>query len=43
MQKNKQIYIKTKKLDAESFKNITKFDKRTNQEQRDAGILVFGL
>jgi hypothetical protein len=34
---------KAKKLDAETFKNITKFDKRTNQEQRDAGILVFGL
>lgn len=34
---------RAKKLNAETFKNITKVEKRTNQEQRDAGILVYGL
>ena len=30
------------KVDAETFKAITKYQGRTNQEQRDAAILVFG-
>jgi hypothetical protein len=31
-----------KKWDAETFKKITGFDKRTNSEMRDAARLVFG-
>lgn len=34
---------KKSKLNSESFKNITKYQKRTNQEQRDAAMLVFGM
>jgi len=30
------------KIDATTFKAITKIEKRTNQEQRDALMLVFG-
>ena len=30
------------KIDAATFKAITKIEKRTNQEQRDALMLVFG-
>lgn len=30
------------KVNAEMFKKITKYTKRTNQEQRDAAMLVFG-
>ncbi len=32
-----------KKMDAEQFKNLTKWEGRTNQHNRDAAILVFGL
>lgn len=32
----------SKKLDAETFKSITKIQTRTNQEERDAVMLVFG-
>lgn len=32
-----------RKVDAETFKQITKWPGRTNQEQRDAALLVFGL
>lgn len=31
------------KVNAEFFKQITKIDKRTNQEQRDAYMLIHGL
>jgi hypothetical protein len=31
------------KVNAEFFKQITKIDKRTNQEQRDALMLIWGL
>lgn len=31
------------KLNAESFKKITNYQKRTNQEQRDAAMLVYGM
>jgi len=30
-----------KKLSQETFKNITKYDKSTNEHSRDAGMLVF--
>jgi len=32
-----------KKTDAEQFRNLTKWEGRTNQHNRDAAILVFGL
>jgi len=32
-----------KKMDAEQFKNLTKWEGRTNQHNRDAARLVFGL
>jgi len=32
-----------KKMDAEQFRNLTKWEGRTNQHNRDAAILVFGL
>jgi hypothetical protein len=31
------------KINSESFKEITKYTKRTNQDQRDAAMLVFGF
>lgn len=31
------------KLDAKTFKKITKYQGRTNQDARDAGMLVYGL
>lgn len=34
---------KSSKVDAATFKKITKYEGRTNPEQRDAGILVYGL
>lgn len=34
---------KSMKLGSENFRKITNFKGRTNQEQRDAGILVFGM
>lgn len=34
--------IKGKKIDAKTFKAITKYEGRTNQETRDAAMLVFG-
>lgn len=40
-------YVKVKptrsKVNAEFFKQITGIDKRTNQEQRDACMLIYGL
>lgn len=30
------------KIDAKAFEQITKYKKRTNQEQRDSAMLVFG-
>lgn len=32
----------TRKLDADAFKSITKIKERTNQEKRDAFMLIFG-
>lgn len=34
--------VKTKK-DAREFNRITGWQGRTNQEQRDAGMLIFGM
>lgn len=34
---------KAKKLDADVFRKITGYKKRTNQDNRDAGILVYGI
>jgi hypothetical protein len=31
------------KVDAKLFKSITKYEDKTNQEQRDAAMLVFGI
>jgi len=31
------------KLNSQTFKNITKYQERTNEHTRDAGMLVFGL
>lgn len=33
----------TRKLDAEQFKRVTGYVSRTNQETRDAGMLVWGM
>lgn len=33
----------TSKLNAESFKKLTRWEKSTNSEKRDAAMLVFGL
>lgn len=32
----------TRKLDSKTFKALTKINKRTNQEERDAFMLIFG-
>jgi len=37
------VVPKRHKVDAETFKEITKWCGRTNQEQRDAAMLVYGL
>jgi hypothetical protein len=34
--------VKGKKMDAKTFKLITKYEGRTNPETRDAALLVFG-
>ena len=34
---------RSKKVDKETFEKITGYTSRTNQEKRDAGMLVFGL
>ena len=31
------------KVDAETFKNLTKWEGRTNSEERDSALLIFGL
>lgn len=36
------IKPKKSKVDAKTFKALTKYQQRTNQEQRDAAMLVFG-
>lgn len=37
-----EIKPKSKKIDSDTFKKLTGFTKRTNQEQRDAFMLIFG-
>jgi len=39
----KLIVPKKSKVDAAMFKKLTGYDKRTNQELRDAAMLVYGL
>lgn len=38
-----QVKPTRSKVNAEFFKQITKIDKRTNQEQRDALMLIWGI
>lgn len=41
--KHSLIKPKSKKTDSETFNKITGYKLRTNQEQRDAAMLVFGM